>query len=181
MSDQQADITWRYGNYRRILFCSDFSENADFAFGFAVDAALRNTGCTLFLLHVLPEPDAQFWKTYIYDSEGDPDAKAKADIDAKIDAVYRPRLPAEIDFRTVFRIGNAADQILAFAAEEQTDLIVIGRQGKGAVRSLFFGDVAAKVARNAACPLLIIPMVFATRFSALSPPHSGAGPRETVS
>ena len=161
MTDSDAGRMPRYGDYRRILFCSDFSENADFAFGFAVDAAQRNSGSTLYLLHVLPEPDAQFWKTYIYDSDGDPDAKAKADIDARIERDYRPRLPPGLIFETVFRIGSASDQILAFARETAADLIVLGRQGKGAVRSIFFGDVAAKVARHAACPLLIIPLAFA--------------------
>ena len=153
----------QHGNFRRILFCSDFSENADFAFGFAVDAAVRNTGSTLYLLHVLPEPDAQFWKTYIYASDVDPDAKAKADIDALIARSYLPCLPPGLDFRKIFRIGKAADEILAFAAEEKADLIIIGRQGKGAVRSIFFGDVAARVARNATCPLLIVPLAFARR------------------
>ena len=43
-------------------------------------AAIRNVGCTLTLLHVIPEPDAQFWKGYIYEV-GDMDAKARADID----------------------------------------------------------------------------------------------------
>ena len=79
----------RQGHYRKILFCTDFSENAKFAFDFAVDAAIRNVGCTLCLLHVIPEPDAQFWKGYIYEV-GDMDAKARADIDHAIDADYRP-------------------------------------------------------------------------------------------
>lgn len=153
----------RYGNYRRILFCSDFSRNADFAFAFAVDAALRNEGCTLYLLHVLPEPDAQFWKSYIYDADNDPDAKARADIDARIDAVYRPRLPEEMAFETVFRIGSAGQEILACADELEIDLIVLGRQGRGAMRSLFFGNVATKVARNAKCPILIVPLAFIER------------------
>ena len=95
MSDRQADITPPRGNFRRILFCSDFSENADFAFGFAVDAAVRNAGSTLYLLHVLPEPDAQFWKTYIYASDADPDAKAKADIDARIARDYLIKDPPD--------------------------------------------------------------------------------------
>ena len=153
----------RYGCYRHILFCSDFSENADFAFGFAVDTALCNGGSTLCMLHVLPEPDAQFWKGYIYDSDHDPDAKARADIDAKIERDYLPRLPPGMALRKVFLIGNAADKILEFAREQSIDLIVMGRQGKGAVRSLLLGNVAARVARNATCPVLIIPMAFAKR------------------
>lgn len=166
MNGNNREIGPRYGNYRRILFCSDFSEHADFAFDFAVDAALRNTGCTLYLLHVLPEPDAQFWKGYIYNSDEDPDAKAKADIDALLARTYLPRLPVGLDFQKVFKIGNAAEQILTFAAEQEVDLIVLGRQGQGAVRSVFFGDVASKVARHATCPLLIIPLAFAKRLAA---------------
>ena len=95
------------GHYRRILFCTDFSKNADFAFEYAVDAALRNTGCTLCLMHVIPEPDAQFWKGYIYEL-GDMDAKARADIDHKIDSVYRSRVPEKVDFKVEMRIGEAA-------------------------------------------------------------------------
>ena len=66
--------------FERILFCTDFSQNAYDAFGFAVDAASRRPGCLLYILHVIPEPDAQFWKTYIYEVE-DIDKKAKQDID----------------------------------------------------------------------------------------------------
>ena len=56
--------------YKRILFCTDFSDNADRAFAYAIDAAVRRPGCTFYLLHVIPEPDAQFWRTYIYEVEG---------------------------------------------------------------------------------------------------------------
>ena len=55
---------------QRILFCTDFSENANFAFNFAVDAAIRRPGSQLYLLHVVPESEAQFWKSYIYEVEG---------------------------------------------------------------------------------------------------------------
>ena len=41
--------------YEKVLFCTDFSENADFAFDFAIDAVRRRPGSTLLLLHVLCE------------------------------------------------------------------------------------------------------------------------------
>jgi nucleotide-binding universal stress UspA family protein len=37
------------------------------------------------------------------------------------------------------------------------DLAVLGRQGAGGVRDLFFGNVAAKVAKAIPCPVLIVP------------------------
>ena len=146
----------RRGHYRKILFCTDFSDNADFAFDFAIDAAIRNTGCALCLLHVIPEPDAQFWKGYIYEV-GDMDAKARADIDAKIDSVYRPRVPADLPFRVEMRVGAAAKTILEFAEEERVDLIILGRQGRGAFSRWLLGNVAGKVACKAPCPVLIVP------------------------
>ena len=143
-------------DFRRILFCTDFSTNAHEAFGFALGAARRNPDCELILLHVLPEPEAQFWKTYIYEVEN-VDAKARADIDAKIDGDYRTRIPEGVSFRVEIRIGNPAQQILLFARDAKVDLVVLGRQGHGAFEKLLFGNVAGKVARRANCPILIVP------------------------
>lgn len=148
-----------YGTYKNILICTDFSENADFAFRLAVGAAGRHDGSTLTLLHVLPEAEAQFWKNYIYDVE-DVDAKAKADIDRKIDETYRPLLVPGVELKVVFKIGNPAQEIIKYANENKSDLVVLGRQGKGLV---FYGNVAARVARHADCPVLVVPMAFASR------------------
>lgn len=142
--------------YRRILFCTDFSDNADHAFGYALDAALRRPGCTLFLLHVVPEPDAQFWKTYLYEVEG-VDDKAKRDIDARVAEAYLPRVPESVDFRVEMCVGRDYQKILAFAAENGADLIVMGRHGHSALESVLFGNVTEKVVRKAACPVLVVP------------------------
>lgn len=143
-------------NYSKILFCTDFSENAQRAFHSALRAAQRNPGAELILLHVIPEPDAQFWKGYIYEV-GDMDAKARVDIDARIDADYRPLVPADMPFRIEFRIGDAAPEILAFAKTEQVDLIIVGRQGQNSITQWLLGNVAGKVARKSLCPVLIVP------------------------
>ncbi|HRT30547.1 MAG TPA: universal stress protein [Kiritimatiellia bacterium] len=148
--------------YRRILFCTDFSDNARFAFGFAINAAVRNAGCTLTLLHVIPEPDAQFWKGYIYEV-GDMDAKAREDIDRTIDADYRPYVPEGVTFEVEMRIGDAARVILDFAALDNSDLIVIGRQGRGAITQWLLGNVTGKVVRRAGCPVLVVPYAFKER------------------
>ena len=46
---------------------------------------------------------------------------------------------------------------LKVAADERTDLIVMGVRGRGAVDLLLFGSNTARVARAAECPVLIIP------------------------
>ena len=76
--------------FKRILFCTDFSESADAAFEFALDAAVRRPGSTLYLLHVIHEPDAQYWKTMLAEVEN-VNADAKKAIDAKVAAAYLSR------------------------------------------------------------------------------------------
>jgi len=125
----------------KVLFCTDFSETADHAFLHAVDAVRRRSGSELILLHVIPEPEAQFWKTYIYEVE-DVDAKARQDVDAKIAEAYTPHVSAEI---------------LDFAKDENVHLIVLGRQGHSALAELVFGTVTDRVLRATTCPVLVVP------------------------
>ncbi|NQU41772.1 universal stress protein [bacterium] len=148
--------------FRKILFCTDFSENADFAFQYAIDAASRRPGCALHLLHVIPEPEAQFWKTYLYEIE-DIDIKAKANIDAKIDETYRPRVPADMELVVEVRIGKDYARILEYAEEEDVDLIVMGRHGKSSWGTVLFGNVTEKITRHADCAILVVPLSYEER------------------
>jgi nucleotide-binding universal stress UspA family protein len=150
------------GTYRRILFCTDLSENADFAFGFAVDAAQRRPGCELYLLHVIPESDAQFWKTYIYEVE-DVDNKAKHDLDEQIGKAYLSKLPEGIQLKIEYRVGKDWQEILAFAKEKEIDLIVMGRHGHSALQKPLFGNVTEKITRKADCAVLVVPLSYQQR------------------
>ena len=145
--------------YERILFCTDFSENADYAFFYALASAERTRYGTLHILHVVPEPDAQFWRTYLYEVEN-VDEKARADIDRKVSESYVQHIPKQIPHVVEFRIGKAAEQILKYAEEMNADLIVMGRQGASELGKQLFGNVTEKIARKAACPVLIIPYSF---------------------
>jgi len=142
----------------KLLFCTDFSENAELAFASAVTIAQAHNA-ELILLHVIPEPESQFWRTYIYDGnlESNIDDQAKKNLDARIDADYRAKIPAGIPFRAEFRIGKGPQEILKFAEENAIDMIVIGRQGRGTLQSIFFGSVAERVVGKATCPVLVVP------------------------
>ena len=142
--------------YKRILFCTDFSENADFAFDYALDAAGTSPGAGLFVLHVVPESQSQFWKTYIYEIDN-VDSKARADIDERIEKSYLSKIPAGIKIDIQFRIGKENEEILDFAKEINADLIVIGRQSSNALETAFFGNVTEKIVRKAHCPVLVVP------------------------
>ena len=52
--------------------------------------------------------------------------------------------------------GRAYRQILQVAAEQQSSLIVMGVQGRGAIDRLFFGSTTNHVVREATCPVLTL-------------------------
>lgn len=148
--------------FKRILFCTDFSESADAVFEFALDAAIRRPGAALYLLHVIHEVDAQFWKSYLYEVNNIDDQAKKA-IDEKINATYRSRVPPELDFKVEVRIGPDAATILDFAKTMEIDLILLGRQGHGGVGKALFGSVAEKIVRKSLCPVLVVPRDYALK------------------
>lgn len=149
----------KYTTFERILFCTDFSENSDYAFFFALDAAQRRPDSELYLLHVVPESESQFWKTYIYEVEG-VDDKAKQDIDDHIRRAYLSHLPEYMELKKEFRVGKDWQEILAFAKERRIDLIVMGRQGKSTLEKTFFGNVTEKIVRKAECAVLVVPLSY---------------------
>jgi nucleotide-binding universal stress UspA family protein len=146
--------------FKRILFCTDFSESADAAFEFALDAAIRRPDSTLYLLHVIHEPDAQYWKTQLAEVENINDDAKKA-IDAKVAASYLSRVPQGMDVKVEFRIGPDAATILEFAKAEQIDVIILGRHGHSSMGKALFGSVTEKIVRKAECAVLVVPLSYA--------------------
>jgi nucleotide-binding universal stress UspA family protein len=142
--------------FRHILFCTDFSPGADHAFETALRLALLSPDTQLTLLHVIPETEAQFWKSYIYEVDH-VDAKAQHDIHAKIKSAYLSHLPAGRHMKIELRLGQAAEKVLALAQERGVDLIVVGREGGGRLTQALFGRTAEKIVRKARCPVLVIP------------------------
>ena len=147
---------------KRILFCTDFSPNANIAYRHAIEVSQRYDQAELHLLHVIPAPDAQYWKPYIYMSTNDVDQMAKDAFDKRVQEEYAAITPANIRLIKAFRIGKAYAEIIRYADEIKADLIVMGRQGRGALESLFFGTVAEKVVKKAKCPILVIPLISPT-------------------
>ena len=54
------------------------------------------------------------------------------------------------------RVGHPFVEILAFAAEQQADLIVMGTHGRGPVAHMLLGSVTEKVVRKARCPVMTV-------------------------
>ena len=54
------------------------------------------------------------------------------------------------------RSGKPHVQILDLAAEEQSDLVVIGAQGRNPLDRALFGSTTNQVVRRATCPVLTL-------------------------
>ncbi len=142
--------------FSKILFCTDFSKGAAKAFPYALKSA-GNNRAKLYLLHVIPEADAQFWKGYVVEDGQDLDEKTRNALDTRIREEYLSQIPDGINYEVVYRAGSASQQILDFSHENDVSLVVLGRPRRRFLRSMLYGSVASKVARLIECPLLVVP------------------------
>lgn len=53
-------------------------------------------------------------------------------------------------------VGDPAEEIVEFANELDTDLIVISSHGYSAVKQFFLGSVAKQVVRGSKCPVMVM-------------------------
>lgn len=142
--------------FRKIMFCTDFNTDALTAFHYALNIASGNEDSEINIFHTIPEPDAQFWKSYIYEVEN-VDEKAKNDIDRKISEVYIPMIPVGIRWSSDFAVGNVGEEIVRHAAVTGAELIVIGRGAGSNMVNRLLGNFTEKVIRKAHCPVLVVP------------------------
>ena len=147
-----------YPKYKKVLFCTDFSENSDYAFEFAFGIAKRDEGL-LYVLHVIPENPHQTL-TEALTSEENLEKIQKA-IEEDLDNEYKERYVKKIEdgvrFEIVTKSGRADDEIIKFAKQEKVDIVVMGTHGRTGIEHVFFGSVAEKVLRHSPFPVLIIP------------------------
>lgn len=72
---------------------------------------------------------------------------------AATDAYTRGR-GAEPEFHVL--TGEAADQVLALAADLGADLVVVGSRGMGGVRDSLKGSVPTRITKGAPCDVLVV-------------------------
>ena len=58
--------------------------------------------------------------------------------------------------RSVVKVGAAWEEIVAVAAEEHADMIVMATQGRAGLERFMLGSVADRVIRRAPCPVLTV-------------------------
>ena len=147
-----------YPKYKKVLFCTDFSENSDCAFDYAFGIAKRDEG-VLYILHVIPtNPDHYNLERFLTKEELD---GVKATLREDREKIYNDQYLSHIKDKSKVRIittsGREDEEILKFARKENIDIIVIGTHGRTGIEHFFIGSVAEKIIRRSPIPVFIIP------------------------
>jgi len=148
--------------FRRLLCAIDFSEPSVAALQFAASLAVES-GAALTLLHVVewpwhepPAPD--------FAALPAPQGAALAEYrryretmaSAELEALLPVAVGAAGPRTTLLRHGKPYAQILEVAAEEGSDLIVVGVHGRNRIDMSLFGSTANQIVRGATCPVLTL-------------------------
>ncbi|MGD1968206.1 MAG: universal stress protein [Desulfobacterales bacterium] len=163
---------------KKILYATDLSENARYAFAYAVSLAdLYNAGITL--IHVLPEVPALLDQSVIgYISEESwQKIKSEQMDEAKEALIGKKRDHLAIKealhqfsedikqqqkgagFTTddvIVQRGNPVEEIIKSAEENNCDLIVMGTHGQSTLEDVMLGSTARRVIRRSKIPVLVV-------------------------
>jgi len=156
---------------RRVTIAIDGSESSQYALRHLTDCPLPKDAVVQ-VVHVLPPKltaDA-FAQSWLFNMEMiapviTPDMQRQFEQKMEDEQKLGEELLAEtvaslkergITAEGVLRRGDAADEILNHARETDSDLIVVGSRGLGAVRSLFLGSVSRKLVHYADRSVLVV-------------------------
>jgi universal stress protein A len=149
--------------YRNILFCTDFSEDANIAFMHALHLAQKYHA----KLHILHVPHSPFtYSRHIVD-ENVPEEKSQngqaffdEDVAKKAEenlrAAYEKRLGDFKDYVLVVKCGAPDVEIIRYARHNEIDLIVMGALGKSDLDRMVHGSTVGNVSKFAHCHVMAI-------------------------
>jgi len=147
-----------YPKYKKVVFCTDFSENADYAFEFAYDFAKRDEGL-LCILYVIPDNPHRAYAEGVIPSEilEKVDKEFEADLANNYREHYVEKIENGVPYEIITKSGKEHDEILRFAEQQEADLIVMGTHGRTGVEHVLFGSIAKKVLRKSPVPVFVVP------------------------
>ncbi|MCY4470999.1 MAG: universal stress protein [Thiotrichales bacterium] len=155
---------------RKLLFCSDLSENSNVALRYAALLA-KLTGADMHVLHVVEELSTDAKVTiqgFLMDAAKRNEAlnervrNIRSEVLKQQDAFWSQQSPDDQKVRKQVRSIDViesypAEQILRTSVKLGCDLIVMGAHEKG-LSHTFLGGVAKSVLRRSRVPTLIVPM-----------------------
>jgi nucleotide-binding universal stress UspA family protein len=153
---------------KKILYATDLSENARYAFGYAVSLADRYNA-KISIINVVEElsPFAQSMVEDIVGTEKlqtlqkEKKSKVFESIRQRLDEFCQqtiqeiPECSLVVE-RTIVESGQPVDAIIHHAEEEDADIIVMGSHGQGMLADVTMGSTSRRVLRRCSRPVLVI-------------------------
>jgi nucleotide-binding universal stress UspA family protein len=143
--------------FKKILICTDFSENSHWAFTYALTLA-KTFKSNLLILHVTPEPVHPDQLSIYLPPEKLEELKAsqKKELDKELRTHYLQKMKGFKNYQVIFKEGEPFLEIIQMARRESVDLIVMGTHGRTGLDHILFGSTAEKVVRKSPCPVMTI-------------------------
>jgi len=148
--------------YKNILFCTDFSEDANIAFLHALDLAKKYKA----KLHILHVPHSSYaYCRHVVDEhipEGSEGGEAFYDADIEKRAVealkkeYEKRMGDFNNYLFAIKSGSPDVEIIRYAKKNNIDVIVMGTLGKSELDRIEHGSTVANVSKYAHCHVIAI-------------------------
>ena len=153
---------------KKILYATDLSENARYAFGYAVSLADRYDA-KIAIIHIV-EKLTPFATALVEDIVGSEKMDTlRKEKESKIIESIRQRLE---DFcqqaiqevpqcsmaveKTIVESGQPVDEIIRYAEQTDADMIVMGSHGQGMLADVTMGSTSRRVLRRCSRPVLVI-------------------------
>ncbi len=135
----------------KILFPTDFSENAELAAEFAVDIAKRTNG-SLVVFHGYQVPHSESsLSTSLLQKMKEIAQHNMQDFEKKVLAT------SGVEYKTHIRIGKPIGLAKELSVQHNMDLIVLGTKGASGLEKILIGSNAASIIQNTDIPVLVIP------------------------
>jgi universal stress protein A len=140
---------------KRIVCCTDFSENAEAAFSAALEMA-EKYAADMTVIHVLPPPINPMLVDTGWIMPEEPRESLVQQIEEKMAQVYGKRMNGRVEYRLVVLDGHVSTELIKFLEENPIDVVVLGAYGLSGMGLVIFGSVAKRVAHKAPCSVMIV-------------------------
>jgi nucleotide-binding universal stress UspA family protein len=137
----------------RILVPVDFSDSSARALHYAAEQSAKSSG-SLIVVHVVPVDYG--WSRIGQDESQELDRSLQRQAADRLRAFADEHLGHNVAADFEVRMGRPAEEIVAAAGESNCDSIVISTRGLTGLDRYLIGSVADRVARIAACPVVLI-------------------------
>jgi nucleotide-binding universal stress UspA family protein len=153
---------------KNILYATDLSQNARFAFGYAASLANRYTA-QITILHVLEElsPTTMLligdivgekrWSSLRSEKEQEVIASLQKRLEDFTATFCRetPQCPFTVG-QVIVETGHPVGRIIATAEKIDADIIVMGSHGQGMLEQVVIGSTSRRVLRRCKKPVLVV-------------------------